>query len=163
MEPTIDNIKTYLQQCLKEQKLVKCNFDAVDSEYDRIDPNWTIEDLARYHAIGNLRSYSLNNIYDTWFICVIITNCIRSIMLRSCDMFSDRRHFKKYDMQEYIQERINKEILNIEKNHYHDFCNCSGKEYLAVETLSLLNLAYKEKLAMSTTIYEDSAYSDGKL
>lgn len=162
MEPTIENIKTYLQQCIKEQKLVKCNFDAIDSEYDCIDPKWTIEDLARYHVIFKLRSYSLRDIYNAWFVCVIITNCTHSIMSKVCDIFLDP-HYKKCDMQSYIKECINKEILNIEKNHYHDFCNCSGKEYLALETLSLLRLAYKEKLVMSTTIYEDSVYSDGKL
>ena len=162
MEPTIDNIKTYLQQCLKEKRLVKCNFDAIDSEYGSIDPHWTIEDLARFHVIFKLRSYSLVDIYDAWFVCVIITNCTHNIMSKVRDIFIDKP-YRKCDIQAYVKECINKEILNIEKNHYYDFCNCSGKEYLACETLSILELAYREKLAIDMTFSEHDMCSDGKL
>jgi len=160
MEPTIDNIKTYLQQCLKEQKILTPNFNANDIDYGDVSPDWTIEDLARYHAIHNLRrlTYSIKNIYTAWFICVVITNCTDNIV------------FQFHNMINYIGKSCDNTRMSIKQQVYNairrtnnqDICNNSSMTYIADEVLSMIEQAYKEKLAMRNTFCE-SCYCDGKL
>ena len=163
MEPTIDNIKTYLQQCLKEQKILTPNFDANDIDYGDVSPDWTIENLARYHAIHNLRrlTYSTKNIYTAWFICVVITNCTDNIISELGHMITCSAKCTD-NIRMSMKQQVYNAIRRIEKHHNQDFCNSSGITYIADEVLSLIEFAYREKLAMRNTICE-SCYCDGKL